>query len=533
MNSWQITPYTVSLLMAALLILAPLVTIARRQGRALPGRRAFMLTLAAICVWCVTYALELSCTNLSDMLILSRLKYCGIAIIPASWLIFCLRYTDRGTFLTTRRLILIEAFIPLALLLVWTNDLHHLFYTVVTLDASGPFLVKHVLHGPIYWLLSFWAYLLLLVAAGLLGEAWLRNSGLYRAQARTMLIAALIPWCANLLYLTSLSPLPGLDLTPLAFLLSGIIVSRALLRYQLFDLMPVAHTTIFTQLDDAILVLDEKDRLQDANPAARALFTLPAGDLTGSFVDALACPGLQAHLASPGDVHEEFTVTGEKESRSYDLRITDITTPQGRGRGHIVMFHDITTHKLTEQALQQSEEKFRRLSRTDGLTGLFNVRTFNEDLALEMERAKRYQLPLTLMFFDIDDFKDFNDSWGHPAGDQVLAAMGELLRSSLRVNDTAYRYGGEEFTVILPCTPGDNAYVVAERLRMAAAALPFTNAKGQTRHVSISIGIARLHKEDDPHTLLSRADELMYRAKSSGKNRVCDEDDTPRRHQGC
>jgi diguanylate cyclase (GGDEF)-like protein len=134
--------------------------------------------------------------------------------------------------------------------------------------------------------------------------------------------------------------------------------------------------------------------------------------------------------------------------------------------------------------------------------------------------AKRHKTPLSLILLDIDNFKCFNDRWGHVEGDKVLANMGELLSESLRKSDDAFRYGGEEFTVILRSTPWQDALTVAEKIRSRLVEEAFYVPDGQTMHISVSIGVAQLQEDEDLGSFMERADKNMYMAKRGGKNRV-------------
>lgn len=158
---------------------------------------------------------------------------------------------------------------------------------------------------------------------------------------------------------------------------------------------------------------------------------------------------------------------------------------------------------------------------TDGLTGLFNHREFYQSLRRELERARRYRHTLSLLMIDVDDFKQFNDRFGHPAGDFALRKIAELLRKAARATDIVARYGGEEFTVILPeSTPG-GALMVAERIKSEVAACNFVPNSADPVHLSVSIGIYSSDSgEASEDQMVSLADEASYMAKKSGKNRV-------------
>jgi diguanylate cyclase (GGDEF)-like protein len=164
-----------------------------------------------------------------------------------------------------------------------------------------------------------------------------------------------------------------------------------------------------------------------------------------------------------------------------------------------------------------------RLACTDGLTGLYNHRQFKKFFADEVARANRYNKALSIILLDVDDFKKFNDTYGHPSGDVVLQELANLLRELLRDCDTVYRYGGEEFVALLPETGLPEAVKVAERIRIfvETESPRFLTGTTKTHGVTISAGVAALLDDgDDDVSLLERVDGLMYRAKNEGKNKV-------------
>ena len=168
------------------------------------------------------------------------------------------------------------------------------------------------------------------------------------------------------------------------------------------------------------------------------------------------------------------------------------------------------------QELESANAELERLATTDGLTGLLNHRAFQERLGQEFRRAGRYSTPLSLLILDVDKFKQFNDTFGHPAGDMVLKAVAEVLRVGARETDVVARYGGEEFVVILPLTDAAGAHIVAERIRAAVE-----TAAWNRRPVTVSIGVctAALHI-GDPAALIACADGALYQSKAEGRNRV-------------
>jgi diguanylate cyclase (GGDEF)-like protein len=186
-------------------------------------------------------------------------------------------------------------------------------------------------------------------------------------------------------------------------------------------------------------------------------------------------------------------------------------------------------HAQLYRRMQEQKATIELQATVDGLTGLYNHRFFWERLRDEVARARRYGHPLSLLMLDLDDFKDVNDRWGHPAGDELLRAVGQALQTQLRQGvDCAARYGGEEFAVILPSTESElesgdlnGAVTTAERIRRAVAAARVPLVVSGWHGITVSIGVATLPVHAaDAEDLVSKADQALYRAKSRGKDTV-------------
>ncbi len=172
-----------------------------------------------------------------------------------------------------------------------------------------------------------------------------------------------------------------------------------------------------------------------------------------------------------------------------------------------------------QQKLEEANRQLHSLATHDGLTMLKNYRAFKEKLNEEMERTTRYGQPLSLLLMDVDSFKQFNDSFGHPAGDDVLIRLAFLLKENSRTADFTARYGGEEFAILLPNTDKKWAIQMAERLRSA-----IENAAWSHRPITASFGAATFensaHQNDADANLIKAADQALYHSKRAGRNRV-------------
>ena len=236
---------------------------------------------------------------------------------------------------------------------------------------------------------------------------------------------------------------------------------------------------------------------------------VPEGDPEATeWVDVVA-KGLQEHSG--------------REIELFDGSWLHIKTRPTSDGSSLVVVSDITTMKQAEVALRSMTERLKLLATTDGLTGLVNRRAFDEALETEASRTTRSSSPMSLLMIDVDRFKSYNDLYGHQAGDEVLKAVGQCLKTTLkRPADLAARYGGEEFVAILPDTDEDGAFFIADSFRESLKALAIPHQGGDKKVVTASVGIAVTSPDEPvaPAELLHRADEALYTAKHAGRDRV-------------
>ena len=201
------------------------------------------------------------------------------------------------------------------------------------------------------------------------------------------------------------------------------------------------------------------------------------------------------------------------------LRLIAVFSLSGAGAGAVL---SALTERLGRRAFRL-ELELERVASRDSLTGVYNRRAFLERLEQERIRADRTGKTLSLLLLDIDSFKRINDTWGHPVGDEVIRSVAHAAREVLREMDFVGRLGGEEFAVALPETDGRGAREVAERVR-AAVSEASVRAGPETVHFTVSVGVASRLPSETVDAILSRSDAALYRAKRSGRNRVCAEE---------
>lgn len=260
---------------------------------------------------------------------------------------------------------------------------------------------------------------------------------------------------------------------------------------------------------------------------AEALAALSEPDLAVALVD-LNLPdqsGLSLSRRLRGDHGlEVILMTGDPQAgffaEAVRLEACDFILKPLNERELVLRSERAVMVRQNRVILERTVQELQILSITDPLTGLFNSRHFSHSLDRELARAKRYSHDLSLLMLDLDGFKCYNDTFGHPEGDRALRRVGKIIQGSIRETDFAFRYGGEEFTVILPETRLEGARLVAQRLLERIAAAEFQTAAGARVQVTASIGTVDWKPGETARELLKRADLAMYESKRKGRNRV-------------
>lgn len=217
-------------------------------------------------------------------------------------------------------------------------------------------------------------------------------------------------------------------------------------------------------------------------------------------------------------------ITGKAAHMYQNVTLIPLTSPSGSVSHVGVLIYNVTDAAMNHLDLEAANTELSHLSRTDRLTGLFNRGYWEECLQHEHDRFLRSQQPSSLIMLDIDHFKNINDTHGHPAGDEAIRALARLIQQHIRSTDTAGRYGGEEFGILLPDTTAERAEVLAERLRQAAEDTLVTHEQERIRF-TISLGIAQSAPDDEDHCQwLGRADQALYRSKQNGRNQTTIDD---------
>jgi diguanylate cyclase (GGDEF)-like protein/PAS domain S-box-containing protein len=685
--TWFYTPYAGILHIAAVISAYVGFLALRRRNTAQVGTLA--LLMFAVAEWAFASGLESAVVGVRYKVFWSIIEYLGALSAPTLFLVFALKYSHKNRWLKPIYLVLLSI-VPLAGFIVTaTPGLRGLIWTSFTPEPTLPNVLLYG-HGLGYYLLVAYDYLIISIGILILLQEWVQANRPYRRQVGMLLVGSLFPFVAGIVYTFFPDFLPGLNLTPVSFSLSGLVIAFGIFRFRLFDLTPLARDVLIENMADGILVLDAQNRVVDINPVAQNILSASAKDNLGQPITKVLnfWPGLAKRLHDNNDKGETEVRWGTNPPRYFHLTISPLYGQHKQLAGRLIVLRDVTKRHQTEAELSHTikelgiinhislavtsgldmeqvlktlhvqcsqlvpidifyvalydeinalihvpifyeggiyqsgpsrdinerpgtigtviqtrktlflknittnnvstdtrphqlsaslpekptqsyigipltlrdrvigvlsiqnyrpdaytEDHIRMLERIaiqaaiaienarlyaeiqrltilDELTGIYNYRGLLELGAREVERAHRFNRPLSVLFFDIDDFRNFNNTYNHSTGNIILKAVSERWRSILRTVDVLARYGGDEFVALLPETDINTAEAVArrmvEKISLDKIATPFGDLS-----VTISVGVTTLSEERNHlSALIDRANNAEHQAKQGQKGIV-------------
>jgi diguanylate cyclase (GGDEF)-like protein len=522
------TPAFIILTLAA--ILSGSVSVLLWQRRSVQGVGTLALLMLSVAGWSLVAALEAASIQLSAKILWSQFEYLGSGTAMTLYLFFALQRAGLKTSLNARKSLALWLLPIVNFLLALTNRWHGQLWIGFEPASVGVNQITY-LHGSIFFGMVAVIYIYALLASILLIRTTLHSGLIRKRQNASVLLAAAIPFVGGLFYVLNPAWLAGINITPMSFSISGLILAVGVIGMRYFDIAPVARDTLFEFMDDGVLVLNESDRIIDINPAA-CRFLDTDSSCIGSPVDAVLSPWPELlKRCRQSDAEHYEVLLSESPLRVIDARLTPIIGKDSRQSGLIVVLRAITARVHNQRKLQEAndllmgqvaeisrlQESVREQAIHDALTGLFNRRYLEETLPREVASSRRRNAPMSVILLDIDFFKTVNDTYGHQVGDRTLQALAELLDASTRKGDIACRYGGDEFVLVLPDTALVDAVDKAESLRLKCSSLDQDGCSG----VTISLGVACAPDHGDTGgSILLVADRALYRAKEAGRDQV-------------
>ena len=652
--------------------------------RASQGSQQFAFLLLSISAFSLASIFEAGATDAAGKLFWSKFQFIGIVSISPLWLYFTADFGSHSKFQENRYRHLVWIVPIITLVLAFTNEYHGLIWEQIRIPADSANHVAIYDHGFWFYVHTLYSYCILLLGTIWLVKWMLRFPKRRPIQAIIVLAVLAVGWISNITYILGLSPVPGLDITPLSFTFIALVLTWFIFNKQLFNLVPIARNILVDHLTDGVIVIDPDDHVIDYNPEALRITNYDGPSPLGMSIWDMYEPYLNLIelFRNQSNMQTELEIPGDPP-RHLDVKINAISEQDGMQNGQIIIIRDVTDRKriklieeeqrrlaealadtaaavnstldleevldrvlenvgkvmphdaadialvdeqgnmrfvkaigyqkfgahekllsieanvkdipnmrrmaetgepaidpdihadpewvkipgsewirsyigapilnkgkllgfinlnaevpnffkeeqlsqlraFTDQAAvairnAQMFEEMEHLAITDSLTGLYNRRYFFEFTENEIERSKRYKKDLSMIMMDIDHFKRVNDQFGHPIGDRALKMVSDISLRSLRKVDVMCRFGGEEFAILLPETPKDEALIAAERICREIGNACLATERGDVS-VTVSIGVAGLDEEINAmNRLISAVDEALYNAKNAGRNRV-------------
>lgn len=326
--------------------------------RRTPGAIPLAFLMLTLMLWSAAYALELFSRDLNLILFLGAVEYACISLAPILWLLLVLDFIGRHPWLTRRRLLALLGIPLVTQILYLTNDYHHWFHASRDLVNINNITILKLTYGPWHHVFVAYAYLLLAIGILLLIRHLRHTPPIVQHQTLTLLGGTIVPFVVNVVYLLGGRPFGVLDSTPFAFTISGLVVTWGILRFRLLDLKPLARETLIEKLRDGILVLDENQRIVDLNPAAAKLLGVETNATIGQAISAVL-DGIQITAPSPGEIETQQEI--QRAATTLQIRILPLLNSLQQPIGRLVTLYDVTDQRRNEEALRESEEKYRLL----------------------------------------------------------------------------------------------------------------------------------------------------------------------------
>jgi diguanylate cyclase (GGDEF)-like protein len=478
-----------------------------------PGKNELIWMLLLDAWWSFFAIFEIAANTgttqeiLNIKLFWTKIEYVSISSIAALWLLFVLRYIGIEPPFIKRNTWVLFIIPALTLFLVWTNEINGgLMYSLSGIIRFEDHPLLKIIHHGLYFPIAVgYSWIVTAIGIGICFVYSLNTLSSSRMQLRLLFVAAMIPLLSTILYVFEVGCLKYFDLTPLFFAIIGALLTYALLKHRLVELTPIAVNTIFENIQDGVIVLNEKTAVVELNPAARKMFMINGNELYGKLLR-----DILPELPDIATMNKERLFNDQLiNNRWYDIRFSSINNDSHMG--WILTMRDNTTKR-------ELEEKLHRMAYYDGITGLPNRMSFRDRLQSEMARVVRTHEMLAVMFIDLDNFKEINDTQGHAAGDKMLNHVAERLNEAIRGSDMAARMGGDEFLVLITDMKKKEDVAYSAMRILDAMREPFY-INDTVVYTTASIGIAIVPGDGvEADIVLRRADEAMYIAKTNGKN---------------
>lgn len=338
--------------------------------RSKPYALYFSLLMLSVSIWSITGALEMATISIAYKVVWSELSYLGIAFIGPLWLLFSLSYTGHVKWLDNKLIAVLMIIPAIILVLVATNGWYGLIWPTITTSSNQPGALLIYGHGTGFFINAAYTYALMLIGILLFIQFLIISPKIYQKQVLLILFAAIVPFIANAIYIGRESPVLGLDITPFAFTITGVLVAWSIFKFKLLDIVPVAYNNLFDRMSSGALIIDSQLRIVDVNPAAINLLKIDAEIIGTSIEDSKDFGEFFKKNKIITELEEEIKIDSPV-NKWLDVQITSLDKKK-QLLGWLITFTDINARKIAEESLKKSEKQYRNLV-DNALIGIYKT----------------------------------------------------------------------------------------------------------------------------------------------------------------
>lgn len=449
-------------------------------------------------IWTTACILQQSIAINSLKVLFDKIQYAGSFLLPVGLFLLAARYVNYNKIFKLKYILLIVAFPIIALFLVLTNEIHRLIWVDAKLVLFDSFNMIVKEYNTLYFVSVLYSGILTLTGIIIvitdITKSYKKPDG-QKCWKKFLLIPYVsIPWLIMLAKYLGFNPFPYIEETPIIIAACTPAVIAVLNKPRIREIMPVAFETIFENMDDGLILVDKNENVLKLNSASQKIFSTRLNEIAGKSVNHLLTGLNENPGVFPGD--EDLKIGNKGNQCFYNTRQTEIKNESGKPLGRVIVLRDITE-------IRKAEENIKYLSFYDKLTGIYNRAFF--DIELKRLNAS-HQMPLSLVIGDVNGLKTINDAFGHAYGDKLLKKIADIFKSCFRKEDIIARWGGDEFSVLLPNTSYSTTMKIVKRVNKKCV-----EYSTDTMLISISIGVATKEKtRGNTEKLLKEAEDRMY-----------------------
>jgi len=346
---WQVNPYFIPLIVAGLISLVNALVVSQRRNVA--GSLPLLGMLLALSAWSFTYAFELASGSQAWEIFWAKVEYIGIVCIPTFFLLFTLQYARYQQAFKRGAIYWIWLISIITLILTWTNEFHGLIWSRIGQKDGGGFYLLSLDHGFAFWIWTAYSYISLMLGSVILIRRAISSPPELKPQSYILVFGAVITLVGNVIYLSGLSPVPDLDITPIVLIISMIAYSIGLFRFGILDIMPIAGETVLESLENVVIVIDDSDRIAYINQAFEYYSSVNSKTFIGKSASVLSFwPGLSKLAVSQPTIRGEVEMTfAAREPAYFNVRVSTVRWKSQR-LGRVFILEDISERRRGEKS---------------------------------------------------------------------------------------------------------------------------------------------------------------------------------------